>query len=264
MVTMKVVVVAGVSGNIGHEFARYFSRAQDTRCYGIGRRGGSDLQISYIKADLAARSDAEKAANYIRLDDANELYIIHTIGKFAFEPNGKPNLDIDGDGVDDEVYKSNVTTFMNIESALVNRTHPPLKIAQCCIGSVSDVHQIPIFGSYYKSKNILRSYLRDRPRTGKLENMRGVFINISSCLSPDAKNPGLDKDGRIYRAVSNIDTWLSAKEVVERSIPSIMNDMLDYQEISIIKPNKNFPSDYYKNTDALKRKWITETSPQIE
>lgn len=78
------------------------------------------------------------------------------------------------------------------------------------------------------------------------KNIRAVFINVSS-TEKEEERPFADKT-----------YWLSCKEVADRSYESILNKNLDWQEISIIKPNPNYNKDYFKNTDKIKKTWIQQ------
>jgi hypothetical protein len=90
-----------------------------------------------------------------------EINLIHSIGIDKFEPDGKPHIDEDRDGIDDEIYATNVTTFMNVTEPLIEiASQEEIKLALYAIGSISDTFNVPYWQSFTKAKDLVRNYMK--------------------------------------------------------------------------------------------------------
>ncbi len=113
------------------------------------------------RADLLNEGDVAAAFGAIDLSNSDEIYLVHAVGKFKFEGNSADITDLDNDGIDDEVYATNVLTLKNTLKALFAHRPTHAKIKICAFASVSDKYAIPFWNSYTQSRNIIRGYLKE-------------------------------------------------------------------------------------------------------
>lgn len=237
----KLVLISGVSGAMGRTYYKYFVRLKGVVCFGIARRPSSDSR--HVALDLLDKEKAEAFVQLLPIEGVSEILYMHLIGMAKFEPDGKPEIDHDGDGIDDEVYSSNVLTLKNIVSPLVKRAEElkiPISIVNIC--SISDVYIVPLWQSYSRSKNIVRQYMKSQPAF-----VRNIIINISS-LKAD-----LEKYGRPFADTSY---WLNPRELLERSLPVIEIRLpVRTIEVDIFNPDPNYGPEYFTNIPLLLEKW---------
>jgi NADP-dependent 3-hydroxy acid dehydrogenase YdfG len=239
----RLVIISGASRGIGKAFADYYRTQANMGIIGISH---SD-RLGLVRLDLL---DEPKVNNFIEdlnLNKFKDIIYIHGIGIDKFEPDAKPHIDYDGDGIDDEVYASNVTAFRNIAEPLIEKVkqiQTPLTI--CNIGSISDIYQVPFWQSFSRSKNIIRKYLKSLALIG----VKSITLNVSSTL---------DGENRKYGRV-NADTtyWQTANNLVTKSINSLEGmRTLDstYAEFDFYKHNPNFRQDYFTDLPKLFASW---------
>ncbi len=251
----KLVIVSGATGTFGRAYLEYFKGQPNTRCVSITRTLFGEHGIQNILTDLL---DAESVADHISnlsLADISEVVLVHPVGKFKFEKDGLPDGDCDGDGIDDEVYNSNVLTFQNIATPLLKRIEAegrPVPVLFCAFGSISDKYKIKFWNSYTESKNILRKWLGELVcnNPGKV---RGLFINVSTTNTTNEN---------ILRPFADKEKWLSPEEVVERSVPFI-ESAHEWKEVEVYKPASGFGPEYYLDTKRVLEKWNTEMGRKL-
>lgn len=241
--TQKLVLISGASRGIGKAFADYYRTQKNTEVIGIGRSEKKGL----TQLDLLDEVKTNEFVNNLDLSRTGEIVYMHAVGIDKFEPDGKPQIDQDGDGIDDEVYSSNVTAFMNLAEPLIEKvkqTKTPMTI--CNVGSISDIYGVPYWQSFSRSKNLVRKYLKSLA----LPNIKSITLNVSSTL---------DEDGRKYGRV-NADTtyWQSAQELLTKSIGTVegMRELDSaYAEFDFYKHNPNFRPDHFTNLPRLFTLW---------
>ncbi len=254
---MKLAIITGVNGALGKAYANRFSVQEQFKCIGISRSEVSDknLRVTYVEnVDLL---DAEKTrllvANHLSLDNVSEVLLIHPVGKFKFEINQQPQLDVDGDGMDDEVYASNVITFKNIEGPLTEVVRQQGKITDlllCGFGSVSDRYKIPLWLSYSRAKDILRQYISVRARqNGSNIHVKGVFVNVSSV------NTGNENKLRPFADKTH---WLEPEEIVDDSFPVFFQRRIRNIEMDVFNPIVGFDPERYYSIESVRERWFRE------
>lgn len=239
----KLVIISGATRGIGKAFADYYKSQKNTEVIGIGHSN----QPNITQLDLLEENAVNRFVNELNLNQIKYVVYMHAVGIDKFEPDAKPHIDFDDDGIDDEVYSSNVTAFLNLAEPLIEKikqTKTPMTI--CNIGSISDIYEVPFWKSFSKSKNIVRRYLKSITT----ENVKSIILNISSTL---------DEDNRKYGRI-NADTtyWQTAKELVDKSIDSLegmKNIDSSYAEFDFYKHNPNFKQDYFTNLPKLFALW---------
>lgn len=224
-----LVVIPGIKGRMGTEYAKAF-RAKGYIVVGISSKPSKNKNI--FTCDLLNQTSLPpELISTTRSRNISEIILVHCIGKFLFEDEpGEINL---------EIYNSNVTTFKNICKQLFENCNPNCRFTLVAFGSISDRFMVPWWRSYSYSKICLRKYMLSLVSA----RVRGVFINVSS-TEKDEERPFADKT-----------FWLKCSEVVKRSLPSILNKELNFQEIDIIKINPNYKPDYFRNYKKIKQVW---------
>ena len=239
----KMVIVSGATRGIGKTFANYYSSQKNTEVIGIGRSNKPNL----MQLDLLDETKVNYFVNKLNLKQLKEIIYMHAVGIDKFEPNAKPQFDLDGDGIDDEVYESNVTAFFNLAEPLVEKVKQiKTPITICNIGSISDIYEIPFWQSFSKSKNIVKKYLKSI----RTENVKGITLNIGSTL---------DEENRKYGRI-NADTtyWQTSQELLKKSIgvlEGMRNLDSSYAEFDFYKHNPTFKQDYFTNLPKLFALW---------
>lgn len=238
----ELVIISGARRGIGKTFADHY-RERGVEVIGIGRRGDSGVTV----LDLLDETKVDDFVSSLDLERRPYLTFMHAVGIDKFEPNGKPHIDLDGDGIDDEVFATNVTAFMNMAEPLVDKLER-LEIAATLIqiGSVGDIFEVPYWQSFTRSKNVVRRYLKSIPST----KIKGITLNVSSTL---------DEEGNVF-ARKNADTkyWQTSEEFLGKSI-GVVAEMRDlnsrYMEADFYKHNPHFRPDYYTNLPRLFATW---------
>lgn len=252
MYMKKLVLVTGAAGSLGEAYLNYFQTFPEYRVVALVRTEGSLKipEVVSITADLLNSSEVMKAIEALSLEDISDITLIHPVGKFKFEESGVPENDANNDGIDDEVYASNVITLENILETLLIRMEKEgrvIPLTVCAFGSISSKYDIPYWRSYTRAKNIVRSTLRTLSGN-KERKIRGVFVEVSTT---DTGNENL------LRPHADKTYWLSPKEIVERSVSAIMGSE-PFVELGIYKPWPEFTSNYYENIEQIREKWGRE------
>lgn len=236
----KIILIAGATGKMGEEFSKVFMKKQDFYVVKISSKN----KKGYFFCNLYDKKNIQKSVKLLSLSKYKEIYIIHSVGKFKFEDHHDLNLKIDYNKleINDDIFKSNFTTFKNLSETIIEESREGQKIIFCAFGSISDRYAIPWWQSYSKSKNLLREYMHSLIA----KNIRCVFINVSSTEK---------REERIY---ADKKYWLKCKEVVKRSLPTILNPLSNFQEIDIIKINPKYNINYFKNLKLIRNTWLKQ------
>ncbi len=243
--TNRVVLVAGVSGGIGKAFYRHYLGKTGVVCFGIGRKKTSAPPPGAL--ELLDKEKVQAFVDVLPLESTSEITYIHCVGIDKFEPEGKPQFDANGDGIDDDVFSSNVTTLKNALAPLVEkagRLGIPVTVVNVC--SISDVYVVPLWQSYSRAKNIVRQYMKEQPLF-----VRSVILNVSSI------NADLEKFGRPF---ANTTYWLKPNDLLERALPIIEQPIPHIKniEVDIFNSDPAYCPDYFTNIPKLLEKWIKE------
>jgi NAD(P)-dependent dehydrogenase (short-subunit alcohol dehydrogenase family) len=241
----NLVIVSGASNGIGGQFYAHFRAQRDTTCIGISRTGENLLHVDLLDAEKTAAAVAA-----LSLDGIKSIIHIHSIGIDKFEPSGKPHIDHDGDGIDDEVYATNVTAFFNLANPLVQKaSEKKIPLLFCHIGSVSDSYTVPLWQSFSRCKNIIRKFLR----FNTYPHVKGVFLNISSTMV-EKSNGG----GQYARPLADTAYWMNPRQLVEAATPHIEgfgSKLLKYAEFDFVNPSPRYSETYFTDLPKLYATW---------
>jgi short-subunit dehydrogenase len=156
----ELFLITGASGKLGLAFVEQLKKDNKT-ILGLVRKDFKIEGVQLLKADLLDENIVLATFKTFDFSGFGTITLIHPVGKFKFERDSSPVIDTDQDGIDDEVYGTNVLTLKNTIKALLSLVNRNQKIKVCGFASVSDKHDIPFWNSYTKSKNILRGYLKE-------------------------------------------------------------------------------------------------------
>jgi short-subunit dehydrogenase len=250
----KLVIITGASGRLGNAYLDYFATKCEFDVVAISRSDEyqGKLTITTITADLLDQKRVSEEIRKIDFEKYKKVYLIHPVGKFKFQKNGTPEFDDDNDGIDDEVLHSNVVTLENILTSIMGRLKGTrIAITVCAFGSISDRYNIPFWSSYSRSKNILRSILRDlTKKTISKHNISALFVNVSSVDTGNENKlrPQADKK-----------YWLKPEKIAQDSLLQLLDEGFSgYNEIDIYNPVPNFDVNYFQNNEYILRKWLKE------
>ncbi len=249
---LRLVVVTGVTGKLGETYLRSLVKYSGLKCVGVTRRNLKRYKkVHYVYADLLNKSQVNRVISSIDIRGFEEIILIHPVGMFKFEMFGFPGVDRDKDGIDDEVFASNVLTFLHIFKALKQKVEKTSgsRFTVCAFGSISDKYNIPFWKSYTKSKDFLREVIKSAALNDKRKLTRGVFVNVSTTDTGNERN---------LRPYANRKYWLKPKEIVRASLPVILEKKDIWNEINIHKPNPNFDPTWYTNHENVLKRWETQ------
>ena len=254
---MKTIIVTGITGKLGAAYLDYFRKQKETQCFGVARRKPSKeyKNVSYLFADLLDDKAVSSEVEKIDLSRSSEVLLVHPIGMFKFEANKAPEKDKDNDGIDDDVYASNVLTFKNIFNSITDKIKAEIKkghkmkLTVSAFGSITDKYYIPFWNSYAASKNNLRKIIKNAILRNKTLSIHGVFVNISTA---DTGNE------RSLRPYGNNKYWLTVKEIVQYSLSHLTNSKKSWIEMNIYKFNPNFNPTWYTNHDNVLERWMSQ------
>jgi len=239
----KLVIISGASRGIGKSFLNHYLSQQNVSCIGLGR---SKNNKPYLQLDLLKENDANNFVKHLNLTDIDRVIYMHSVGIDKFEPDGEPEIDNDGDGIDDEVYASNVIAFKNLAEPLMDKIYSkrlPLTVVN--IGSLSDMFEVPYWQSFSKSKNIVRKYMK----ANSSEKIKGVMLNVSSTLDEEKRKYG--------RPFADTTYWQRAEDLVQKSIRFIegSDPGVGHIEADFFNPSPLYRPDYFTNLPRLYKIW---------
>lgn len=254
---MKTIIVTGITGKLGAAYLDYFRKQKDIQCFGVARRKPSKeyKNVVYLFADLLNEKAVSIEVEKIDLSNSSEVLLVHPIGMFKFEVNQAPEKDNNKDGIDDDVYASNVLTFTNIFNSIKERVKQEvkkghkMKLTVSAFGSITDKYYIPFWNSYTASKNNLRKIIKNSILRNKALAIHGVFVNISTADTGNERN---------LRPYGNAKYWLTVKEIVQYSVNHLTKPKKSWIEMNIYKFNPNFNSTWYTNHDNVLERWMSQ------
>ncbi|HEX7651559.1 MAG TPA: hypothetical protein VF439_02470 [Candidatus Paceibacterota bacterium] len=249
----RLVVVSGAHGALGRAYVEYFSAQLHTRCITLTRTGAGENEIEI--GDLLNAKSVADGVERISLSEISSVVLIHPVGKFKFEETGEPEIDRDGDGIDDEVFVSNVATFEHIVKplqTLIERSERRIPLTLCAFGSVSDAYDIKYWRSYSRSKRALRDTMHTLADQGA-GFINSIFIEVSTVNT--------EKERKLRPFADNV-YWLAPQEIVARSVRRI-EKARGWNKISIYKPMPGFNTRYYSDLDSVREKWSKEMGKEL-
>lgn len=124
---MKLNIVTGSSNSLGKTFLKHIANDDDVTIW-ISRRWCDMSNVINLKVDLLDKKETKKRLydifSTIDFKKISSIHIIHTAAKIKNELTGMEDpryiaLDLDKDGIDDEVFNCTYTTFNNIHDIVV-------------------------------------------------------------------------------------------------------------------------------------------------
>ncbi len=241
----SLAVVTGAGGALGRAYLDRFAQEPYIEPVGIVRSDVPEDGRRYLCADLLDPTAAREAIDALAIPSRDQILLVHAVGAFKFEERG-PTVDQNRDGIDDEVYASNVTTFRNLAGPLLRAAEIAARrpgVALCCFGSVSDRYDVPFWRSYTAAKNELRRMLRALSESGL--PVRGRMVNLSSTIT---------ERERSLRPLADTAYWLTPERIVDESFDAILRPSPAYLELDVYRPYPAWsPRTYTDIADVLAR-----------
>jgi hypothetical protein len=240
---LTTFIIAGIRSDIGLEYAHFLK--QYGKIYGISRNDTlvEGLEYGHITCDLSMPVDPDIFKD---ISDDQIVYI-HLPGEFRFEDENHPIYDNDGDGLDDSIYHSNVTTFENATPALYNLVKNCKHLRIVAIGSTADLYDVPYWNSFTRAKDKLRGLFRkfygDHENDNKVSSL---FVNVSTTDGSQlaGERPYIDK------------TYvLQPIEIVTQSAEFVLATSKSCIEINILKSNPEWMDDDYFELHNIRARW---------
>lgn len=240
----ELFLITGASGKLGFAFVEQLKK-ENKVVLGLVRKDFKIEDVQLLKADLLDDNQISAAFKDFDFSDFGTVTLIHPVGKFKFEKSSSSITDTDKDGIDDEVYTTNVVTLKNTLKVLLSFLNRSQKIKVCAFASISDKHDIPFWNSYTKSKNIIRGYLKDLCEQNYIH---ALVVNVSTV---DTGNENL------LRPNADKTYWLHPEEIVSQTLPELVS-ISSYKEIDLFKEKHDFDENYYLDHEAILKKWEKE------
>ncbi|MFA5723695.1 MAG: hypothetical protein WC979_05555 [Candidatus Pacearchaeota archaeon] len=247
---MKLVIITGVTGKLGAEYLKFFQFKKEYSCFVLARNKSVILKNNsdYHFVDLLKLEEVEKVFSDLNTKSYGEVIFIHPIGMFKFEKQGIPLLDKDLDGIDDEIFSSNVITFLNVFKVLKDKMNKErnfkTKLTIFAFGSITHNYNIPFWQSYTKSKQYLKKIIKQNINE-KLFKIRCIFVNVSTVDTGNERN---------LRPYADRSYWLTPPEIVKISIKYLKGNN-PWMKISIYKNNPKFDPTWYTNHENVLKRW---------
>lgn len=236
-------VIAGIRSDIGLAYAHYLKNYG--KIYGISRSETpvDGLEYTHMTCDLMSPVPEDF---FSEISDRLVVYI-HLPGEFRFEDENHPVIDNDGDGLDDSIFHSNVTTFVNITPALYKLGNNSEHLRIVAIGSTADLYDVPYWNSFTKAKDILRGLYRKFYGDNEHNNIvSSLFVNVSTTDGEqlEGERPYIDK------------TYvLRPDEIIKQSVEWILAETSSCIEVNILKSNPEWMDSEYFSLQNIHARW---------
>lgn len=151
-----------------------------------------------------------------------------------------PIVDLDHDGIDDEMYAAQTITFSNIHEYMVSYLYhagclDKVKTTIVAFGSLLDKHLSPIHYSMRTLNNMMRDELRHL--VDVYDTYHTVMISVSTVASATEI---------VYRKYADQTYWLTGAEVVDKAVDAINHWEHGYVDLPVYKRHPLYET-YFKN-----------------
>lgn len=246
---MKLVIITGATGKLGSEYLKSFQFRKGYKCLTLIRKPVKLAEnVDSRFADLLNQEEVEKSLTDLNILQYNEIIFIHPIGMFKFERHGIPLLDKDKDGIDDEIFASNVKTFLNVFDIIkdkIKKQNSKTKLTIFAFGSITHNYNIPFWQSYTKSKQYLKKIIKENIEKKSIK-IKCIFVNVSTVDTGNERN---------LRPNANRRYWLTTKEIVKISLKYLNKKANNWIEINIYKSHPEFDPTWYTNHENVLKRW---------
>jgi short-subunit dehydrogenase len=247
---MKLVIITGATGKLGAEYLKNFRFKKGYKCLVLVRNKSITLEnnVDYSFVDLLDQEEVKESLSNLDVKPYKEIIFIHPIGMFKFEREGIPLLDKNKDGIDDDIFASNVTTFLNVfkivKDKIKKEANCKIKLTIFAFGSITHNYNIPFWQSYTKSKQYLKKIIKQNLEE-KSFKIRCIFVNVSTVDTGNERN---------LRPCADRSYWLTPQEIVKISLKYLRGNN-KWMEISLYKNNPNFDPTWYTNHENVLKRW---------
>lgn len=257
----NITIISGASGEIGRALKTYFE-SKGNIVYGFSSQEFEDLHKLNFLDKKSVEAFFENNTNEIK--NAEQINFLHLIGPFKTEMDlltGEQSIENprEGDGIDQEVYRSTVETFRNGVDAICKTKNKEQKLFLSIIGSISDKYDIKYFKSSRESKNILRKEIENLSKNNS--EIFGRVLNVSSVFTKK------EFQERPFVSKNDLDTWLTLEQLLSIIEKENIFQEIDtsYREIDIFNKKEGFdPNKYYTDENMYITRVIQRTGKTPE
>lgn len=246
----QTIVIAGINGDLGQAYLREVVTLPQTKVYGIGRSPARTSNYTHLQADLL---DTKHVAHlFTQIQPTDHLIWIHLVGKFRFEDAYHPIADNDGDGIDDSIYATNLTTFTTVAPHLATllARNPRMKLTVIGIGSALDMYRLPFWRSFTLAKDALRKEFRALyGNPAQYGRVRTLFVNVSTVAGTQLQ---------FERPFKDPEYCLNPQEVVMQSLPFVLDPASACIELNVIKPHPSFTQSDFLQESRVRKRWYRD------
>lgn len=247
----NLAIITGASGALGSAYLGFFRKRDDYQCVAIARSSlvGDTTGVVVASADLLDKDAVESAVNGISFNGIRKIVLVHPVGKFKFQyPSLKSR--VQSQRLKQEMIESNVVTLEHVLAPLLRRTTgTSIRLTICAFGSISDRYAIPFWSAYSYAKNMLRRVLRSIVARSGGDQVRCLFVNVSSVDTGNENKLRPHADKRY---------WLKPETIVSETTPILTSCPKGYREIDVYRPLPKFDSTYFLDHKKILRKWMRE------
>lgn len=242
-----LVFITWASSVIGEEFSKYYSYCNDALVFTLGRTpiAHTTKSTQHLIIDLLQKEQLKDKIASVLEPLRNELiknvYILHGAWKSKNELLWiTPIVDLNNDGMDDEMYAAQIETFDNTYSCIhdfikLQNKFDDIKFTIVGMWSLLDTCDSPIHKSMREINNIMRSKLQ---KMAQMEpNHHTIMLSLSTVATTSEKQ---------YRKFADQSYRLSWSEVVDKSMETISHRKNIYEDISVYKYHPLYAS-YFKH-----------------
>lgn len=241
--TKKLVIVSGANSELAQPFMDYFSQQTKTKIIAIfkNREIKDTKSIVPLQCDLMDDVHIKNKLIDVLLSskdlNLDKMYFLHMIGSFKYEwLNQTPEVDLNWDWIDDDIYDSNIKTFDNVFAWIYDffkeiKKDIPLSLFN--VGSKRDYDPTIVpWKSYSMVKNILRKKFQELSQ--KYKNINSLFVNAATI--------DISKERKL-RPFGEYEYRLSINDIFEKSIHELEN-VEWYKELEIYKYHPKYETNF--------------------
>jgi hypothetical protein len=234
---------------------------------GLSRRWCDIANVLNIKVDLLDKEQIKRellgVLSSLNIQNISSIHVIHTASKIKNELQGVDDvkyntIDLDGDGIDDEVLHCTYTTFKNTHEALLEclqifeKDNLPKYIN--IVGTLLDKKLwIPSsHASMIKTNNLLRDYVKQICEVDKSYKVNCVSVGTIATESELS-----------YRKNWEHDYWLKEKTVVDSILERNIAFVSEYTDEDRYEHNPRYVEYYKDETDEQMTKRFMREIPEL-
>jgi hypothetical protein len=231
------IIITGSTSYVGQYFVNYFKQQGIQNIYAP----------THAELDLTNKQSVDEYVEKTDFGNSKHLIYLPFVAKFKWEPEGIPAIDLNKDGIDDEIFETTCNTFENMVDALekqINKEYKTLTITN--FGSISK-GRVPYWQSFDKAHEHNKKFLENKVQSN--QNINGSYFFVSSIYTP---NEVLIRPNKLPQTMVN--EWMSETEIVDAMGPEILAADYKWKEVEIYKFREE-KQNHHNNPEELLKIW---------